>query len=108
MLLDAMIFAPMGDLTATATLVLAGIAFALVMATVTLVWVTRVGMDHARHDAQREIDLMQRQLEASYRPLLIEVLPTGPITPDMGAHPDPRVVPNRREDHPHTIEIKFG
>jgi len=30
--------------------------------------------------AQRQIEVSQRQLEASYRPLLIDVVPTGPIS----------------------------
>jgi hypothetical protein len=32
--------------------------------------------------AQRQIEVSQRQLEASYRPLLIDVVPTGPISPN--------------------------
>lgn len=99
---------PVADLTATATLILAGITLALVAATVTLVCATRAGTNQARRDAQREIDVMQRQLEAEYRPLLIEVLPTGPILPDMGARPSPNVAAHRQDEQPLTIEIKFG
>lgn len=99
---------PIATLTAVATLILAGITLALAIATATLVYVTREGTRQVRADAQREIDIMQRQLEAEHRPLLIEVLPSGPILPDMGARPNPNIAPHRQGEQPFSIEIKFG
>lgn len=80
------------DLTATATLVLAGITLCLMLATVGLVIATgklvtstRESAKQAREDARSERQLLERQLQATYRPLLVDVLERGDITPDMGA-----------------------
>lgn len=75
----------LADLTATATLILSGITLALVVATVALVWATRAGTAEARRDAKAELDLLQRQIGAGYRPLLVDVLLGAPTPPDMGA-----------------------
>jgi hypothetical protein len=80
---------PVSDLTATATLILAGITLALAVATVALVWVTRAGTAQARADAKAELQLLRRQLGAGHRPLLVDVLIDGPILPDMGASESP-------------------
>jgi hypothetical protein len=42
----------------------------------------REATETAQAMAQRQIEVSQRQLEASYRPLLIDVVPTGPISPN--------------------------
>jgi hypothetical protein len=76
---------PMADLTATVTLVLAGVTLALVVATVLLVLVTRDGTTKARADAKAELELLRRQFGAGHRPLLVDVLTTAPVPPDMGA-----------------------
>lgn len=81
---------------AVATIVLAGVTLLLVLVTALLVWATRRSAHDAREDARsalaaaqattaRELEAARHQLEHSYRPLLIEVLPTGPVLPDMGA-----------------------
>jgi hypothetical protein len=117
---------PVADLTATATLILALITLILAAATVALVSVTCAGTRQARSDAkedralmqqqvtqtrddaQREVDLMQRQLDAEHQPLLIEVLPSGPTMPDMGARPNPNIARQRQHEVLPSIEIKFG
>jgi hypothetical protein len=76
---------PMAGLTATATLVLAGITFALAAATVALVLVTRAGTAQARVEARAELKVLERQMGAGYRPLLVDVLVTAPVPSDMGA-----------------------
>jgi hypothetical protein len=115
-----------GRVTAWATVALAVISGVVLIPTAIGVWVTyraakddlkvtretlqvtRDAADAAKRDAEREIGLLQQQLEAEHRPLLIEVVASGPIFADMGAHPNPKIVPNRRADHPPTIEVKFG
>ncbi len=77
--------APSDSLTAIATLVLAGITLALVFATIWLVISTRAGTAQARADAKAELKLLERQVGAGYRPLLVDVLPTAPVPDDMGA-----------------------
>lgn len=47
---------PMADLTATATLILAGITLALAVATIALVIVTRQAAERAWADAREELD----------------------------------------------------
>jgi hypothetical protein len=42
----------------------------------------REATETAQAMAQRQIEVSQRQLEASYRPLLIDVVPTGPVSPN--------------------------
>ncbi|MFZ0042358.1 MAG: hypothetical protein WAK93_13690 [Solirubrobacteraceae bacterium] len=75
----------LADLTATATLILAGITLALVVGAVALVVVTRQGTTQAREDAKAQLKILERQLGAGYRPLLVDVLTTAPAPPDMGA-----------------------
>lgn len=77
-----------GSLTATATLVLAGITLALVFATIWLVLSTRAGTSRAQKDARAELKVLQRQVGSSYRPLLVDVLTSAPPAPDMGAEYD--------------------
>jgi len=74
---------PLADLTATATLILAGITLALVIATIALVLVTRAGTDEARADAKAELELLRRQFGAGHRPLLVDVLRQAPVPHDM-------------------------
>ncbi len=57
----------------TATLVLAGITLALVIAAVALVAVTRARIAQALADARNELDLLRHQLGAGHRPLLVDV-----------------------------------
>jgi hypothetical protein len=88
---------PTADLTATATLILAGITLALAIATVALVIVTRRGTAQARADARAERTVLERQLRSGYRPLLVDVVDPGPAIettfPDHGpAVFDPRTV----------------
>jgi hypothetical protein len=73
------------DLTATATLILAGITLGLAVATVALVLVTRAGTAQARADARAELSVLKRQVGSGYRPLLVEVIATAPVPADMGA-----------------------
>jgi hypothetical protein len=75
----------LADLTATATLILAGITLALAIGTVALVVVTRQGTTQAREDAKAELEVLERQVGAGYRPLLVDVLTAAPPPPDMGA-----------------------
>jgi hypothetical protein len=75
----------LADLTATATLILAGITLALAIGTVALVVVTRQGTTQAREHAKAELKVLERQVGAGYRPLLVDVLTAAPATPDMGA-----------------------
>ena len=55
---------PLADITATATLVLAGITLVLATATIALVLVTRAGTAQARKDAWAELRLLERQISA--------------------------------------------
>jgi hypothetical protein len=79
------IVTPSNDLAAIATLVLAGIALGLAFATVVLVLVTRAGTAQARADAKAELKVLERQVGSGYRPLLVDVIRTAPVSPDMGA-----------------------
>jgi hypothetical protein len=54
------------DPTAIATLVLSGIALALVIATILLVRATRAGTEQAREDTRRVLRLLERQLGAGH------------------------------------------
>ncbi len=99
---------PLADMTATATLILAGITLGLAVATVALVKATRRGTGQARKDAAQQVAMMQRQIDAEHRPLLIEVLPSGPILPDMGARPNPNIAGHRQGEAPKTILLKYG
>jgi hypothetical protein len=76
---------PFADLTATATLILAGITFLLVLGTVALVLATRAGTAQARVDTRTELRLLERQIGATHRPLLVDVIATAPVPEDMGA-----------------------
>jgi hypothetical protein len=73
------------DAATTATLVVAIIILALVVAALALVAATRRGMSRARADARRELDLLRRELGAGHRPLLVDVVRTAPVPPDMEA-----------------------
>lgn len=53
--------------------------------------VTLWGVWEARNAAKAELVTTQAQLRATYRPLLIEVLREGPVTPDMGAKENPTI-----------------
>lgn len=101
---------PMADLTATATLILAGITLALAAATVALVLVTRHGTEQARLDARAELDLLQQQFGAGHRPLLVDVLTTSQVPTDVGAKEGVQTTagPNVTVDHPGpTIATSF-
>jgi hypothetical protein len=115
-----------GRVTAWATVALAVISAVVLIPTAIGVWVTyraakddlkvtretlqvtRDAADAAKRDADREIRLLQQQLEAEHRPLLIEVVPSGPIFADMGARANPNIVPHHQGTLPLTIEVKFG
>jgi hypothetical protein len=85
------------DLTATATLILAGITLVLAAATVALVLVTRAGTAQARADARLELRMLERQVGSGYRPLLVDVLTTAAVPDDIGAQyeVDRNVEPNQ-------------
>src|SRR5437868_4024544 len=98
---------PMADATADATLALAILTGVLAIATAVLAAVTYWGIRSARTDADHQIEATREtaaneiaamrettaeqvaaareELDASQRPLFIEVFPTGPIYADMGA-----------------------
>ena len=76
------------NLTAIATLVLAGITLTLVFATIWLVLSTRAGNAQARADAKAELKVLERQVGSGYRPLLVDVLTSAPAPDDMGAEYD--------------------
>jgi hypothetical protein len=76
------------NLTAIATLVLAGITLALVFATIWLVLSTRGGTGQARADAKAELKVLERQVGSGYRPLLVDVLTSARAPDDMGAEYD--------------------
>jgi hypothetical protein len=73
------------NLPAIAAFVLAGITLALVFATVWLVLSTRRGTDEARAATKAELEVLEHQVASSYRPLLVDVLPSAPVPDDMGA-----------------------
>jgi hypothetical protein len=101
---------PIADLTATATVILAGITLALAIATVALVVVTRQGTAQARSAAKAELNVLERQVGTGYRPLLVDVIRTAPVPPDVGALYDVSRSdgPNRIADYPGpVIETKF-
>jgi hypothetical protein len=101
---------PTADLTATATLILAGITLALAIATVALVLVTRQGTAEARSYAKAELRVLERQIGSGYRPLLVDVIRTAPVPPDMGPLYDitRSEGPNRSVDYPGpVIETRF-
>jgi hypothetical protein len=100
---------PLADLTATATLILAGITLALAIGTVALVVVTRQGTTQARGDAKAELKVLERQVGAGYRPLLVDVLTAAPAPPDMGAETNVQAQ-SRGQDVAHsgpTVETKL-
>jgi hypothetical protein len=59
------------------------------------VGVTLWGLWETRRAATADLELARRQLQASYRPLLIEVLRNGLITPDMEAIDNPHTAQRR-------------
>jgi hypothetical protein len=89
---------PTADLTATAALVVAGIALALAIGAVAVVAVVRA-----------ELKLLRRQLGAGDRPLLIDVLVDAPVPSDM-AGPSMETelpgIPPRRFD-PRTVFVSI-
>jgi hypothetical protein len=99
---------PIADLTATATFVLAAIALVLALATVALVLVTRAATVHARRAASAELDVLQRQLAAGYRPLLVDVLTTAPVPDDMDARLDVGQQPQGFDPRTVFVEVDAG
>jgi hypothetical protein len=114
---------------ANATLALAVITGVLALATVCLAFTTWAGIRSARKDAANEITAMREttddeikamretaaeqvaaardELDASHRPLLIEVSATGPVYPDMGARANPNIHATATRLVPQTIELTF-
>jgi hypothetical protein len=94
------------EVTAIATCVLA----AGVIVAVWGVWETRTAaqsdLTATREAATAAEAAARRQIEASYRPLLIEVLRHGPIGPDMEAFENP--TPSHRAILPKIIDISVG
>jgi len=89
------------NLTAIATLVLAGITLALVFATIWLVLSTRGGTAEARADAKAELKVLERQVGSGYRPLLVDVLTIARAPEDMGGKRErvrPRAGPGGLDD----------
>ena len=95
---------PVADLTATATLVLAAIVLVLALATVSLVLATRAATANARRAAAAELEVLQRQLAAGYRPVLVDVLTTAPAPDDMDARLD--VAQQPQDFDPRTVFVK--
>jgi hypothetical protein len=95
---------PLADLTATATLVLAAAALVLALATVGLVLATRAATVDARRAARAELDAVQRQLAAGYRPVLVDVLRTAPAPDDMDSQLD--VAQQYQDFDPRTVFVK--
>jgi hypothetical protein len=120
---------PLADATADATLALAILTGVLAMATVLLAALTYYGISSARKDADRQIEATREtaaneieamrettseqvaaareELDAAHRPLFIEVFPTGPIYPDMGARDDPNINPAPGRQIRQTIHLAF-
>ena len=99
---------PMADLTATATLILAGITLGLALAIVALVNAIRRGTAQARADAAAQLQVLQRQLHAGHRPLLVDVLRTAPVPDDTeAAH---TTLPGIEPEHfdPRTVHVKLA
>jgi hypothetical protein len=91
-------------------MLLTGFTLVLAIATVGLVLVTRHGISQARADARAELKILERQVGAGYRPLLVDVPSTAPVSPDMGALYDVTRAegPNLRVNDPGpVIETKF-
>ncbi len=95
---------PLADLTATATLVLAVAALVLALAAVALVLAMRAATADTRRAARAELDVLQRQLAAGYRPLLADVLTTAPAPADMDARLDVSQQPEGFD--PRTVFVK--
>jgi hypothetical protein len=88
-----------------------GVEWAAVTAIATAVLVAGIavtlwGVSVTRKAATADLEATQSQLRASYRPLLIEVLRDGPITPDMEATPNRHG--QRGEDMPAVIELNLA
>jgi hypothetical protein len=62
----------------------------------------------AKAESDRQIAEMRAQLDAASRPLLIEVQPSGPMYPDMGARPNPDIKPGNSRQVDETIRVQFG
>lgn len=61
-----------------------------------------------REAAEQQVAAARQQLDAEHLPFLIEVLPTGPVFPDMGARDNPVIAPgSSRRDIPQTIPLAF-
>jgi hypothetical protein len=101
-------------MTAWSTLSLAMLTAALVVTTAYLVHRTREGIRQeqlaAAHDlaeARKTTELAQRQIEATYRPLLIDVSRWGLIDPSMGVEPGTGTPASwQREGTQHLIKVK--
>ena len=64
----------------TATVVLAGVTLALAVATLALALAVRTASARAREDAGAERRALERRIGAGYRPLLVDVPQTAPLT----------------------------
>jgi hypothetical protein len=64
---------PLADATGGATLVVAGITLTLVVAMFALVLATRAGTEQTRDDLMEQLELLRRQFQAAYQPLLVDV-----------------------------------
>jgi hypothetical protein len=69
-------------------MLLTWVTLGLVVATVALVIVTRQGTEQARAAARDELNLLRQQFGAEHRPLLVDVLTTADVPPDVGASED--------------------
>ncbi|MHB1468654.1 MAG: hypothetical protein ACYCU0_01255 [Solirubrobacteraceae bacterium] len=101
-----------------ATLALAVVTGVLASATVAVAVISVRGIRSARKDVTRQIDAMRTatgeqltaardELDASHRPLLIEVFPDGPIYADMGARDNPNISRAPGRDVEKTIPVRF-
>lgn len=120
----------LADATADATLALAIGTGILAFATVALAVISICGIRSTRADAGRQIDATREsaaseieamrettaeqvaaardELDAAHRPLLIEVFPSGPIFPDMGARDDPTIAAGTARRIKQTILLAFA
>lgn len=108
------------EVTALATLGLAVLTFLLVIAAMIAAALTKRSIDvqlkaaaedlQATREATRVAQsAAERQIEASHRPLLIEVAPEGPIYPDMGAwRPKTLTRDGLVPTGPEVVELEFA
>jgi hypothetical protein len=106
-------------MTAWATLTLAILTASLAGVTAWLVHRTREGMRQQQTAAEADLDAnreatrsaqatAQRQIEATYRPLLIDVLRYGPIYTSMGARREPPGPTANREASLDLVRVSHG